>query len=73
MFHVKNLDSTNSTFFRNPNLPFLFPSLLLTYNAGGFASYSSTIGSGVFKFGSSKGGSEFVTFTKIKTEYVSGE
>ena len=40
---------------------------------GGFADYSSTSGSGGFKFGSSKGGSEFETLTKIKTEHVSGE
>ena len=36
-------------------------------SGGGFASYSRTSGSGVLKFGSSKGGSEFTTFPKIKT------
>ena len=42
-------------------------------SGGRFAAYSSTIGSGVFKFGSSKGGSEFETFYEIKTEHVGGE
>ena len=40
---------------------------------GGFTDYSRTSGSGGFNFGSSKGGSKFATFPKIKTEYVSGE
>ena len=35
----------------------------LKISSGGFASYSSTSGSGDFKFGSSKGGSEFAKFT----------
>ena len=39
----------------------------------GFATYSSTSRPGGFKFGSSKGGSEFKTFTKINIEHVSGE
>ena len=42
-------------------------------SGGGFAAYSITSGSGVFKFGSSKGGSEFETLSKMKTEHVSGE
>ena len=41
-------------------------------NGGGFYNYSRKSGSGDFKFGSSKGGSEFVTFTEINIEYVSG-
>ena len=40
---------------------------------GGFTAYSSTSRPGGFKFGSSKGGSEFETLTRIKTEHVSGE
>ena len=36
-------------------------------SGGGFAAYSVTRGSGGFKFGSSKGGSEFDTFSEIKT------
>ena len=42
-------------------------------NGGGFAAYSSTSRSGGIKFGSSKGGSEFEKFPKIKTEHISGE
>ena len=42
-------------------------------SVGGFANYSRTIRSGGFKFGSSKGGNEFETLPKIKTEYVSSE
>ena len=38
-----------------------------------FANYSSTSGSGGFKFESSKGGSQFETLPKIKTEHVSGD
>ena len=40
--------------------------------SGGFTDYSSTSGTGGFKFGSSTGGSEFETFTYIKTEHISG-
>ena len=39
----------------------------------GFAAYSSTSGSRGFKFGSSKGVSEFETFLEIKTDHVSDE
>ena len=42
-------------------------------SGGVFAAYSSTSGSGGFRFGSSKGGIEFDTFSKIKTEHVSVE
>ena len=42
-------------------------------SGGGFTSYSGTSGSGGFKFGSSKGGSEFAIFPGINTEHVSGE
>ena len=42
-------------------------------SGGGFTAYSSTSVSGGFKFGSSTGGSEFDTFPKINTVYVSGE
>ena len=42
-------------------------------SGGGFATYISTSGSRGLKFGSSKGGSEFETLSKIKTEHVSGE
>ena len=41
-------------------------------SGGVFAAYSSTNGSGGFKFGSSTGGSEFETFIEIKTYNVSG-
>ena len=40
---------------------------------GEFAAYSRTSRSGGFKFGSSKGGSEFLTLPEIKAEHVSGE
>ena len=39
---------------------------------GRFDAYSRTSRSGGFKFGSSKGGSEFEEFSKIKTEHISG-
>ena len=39
-------------------------------SGGGFAAYYSTSVSGGFRFGSSKGGGEFDTFPKIKTEHV---
>ena len=42
-------------------------------SGGGFIAYSSTSDSGGFKFGSSKGGSEFGTFFEIKTDHASGE
>ena len=42
-------------------------------SGGGFADYFSTRGSGGFKFRSSKGGNEFETLYKIKTEHISGE
>ena len=42
-------------------------------SGGRFAYYSSTSKSGVFKFGPSKGGSEFETLSKIRREHVSGE
>ena len=42
-------------------------------SGGGFADYSSTSGSGGFKFGSSKVGSEFAILSEIKIEHVSGE
>ena len=42
-------------------------------SGGGFAAYSSTSGLEGFKFVSPKGGSEFATLTKIKTNHVSGE
>ena len=51
----------------------LAASALPKISGGGFAAYSSTSGSGGFKFGSSTGGSEFETFPKIKTERVSSE
>ena len=38
-----------------------------------FDTYYSTSGSGGFDFGSSKGGSEFDTFPKFKTDRVSGD
>ena len=38
-----------------------------------FAAYSRKSGSGCFKFGSSKEGIEFETFSQIKTENVSVE
>ena len=42
-------------------------------SGGGLAAYSSTSRSGGFKFGSSKGGGEFETFSEIKTDHASGE
>ena len=45
----------------------------LKISGGVFAAYYRTRISGGFKFGSSKGGSEFDTFYKINTEHVSGE
>ena len=39
-------------------------------SCGGFTAYYKTSRSGVFKFGSTKGGSKFALFPKIKTEYV---
>ena len=39
----------------------------LKISGGGFADYSITSGPVGFKFGSSKGGSEFETFPKIRT------
>ena len=42
-------------------------------SGGGFTTYSSTSGSGGFKFGSSKGGSEFETLPEINTENVIGK
>ena len=42
-------------------------------SGGGLANYSSTHRSEGFKFGSSRWGSEFKTFTNIKTENVIGE
>ena len=41
-------------------------------SGGGFAVYYSKNVSGSFKAGSSKGGSEFDTFSRINTEHVSG-
>ena len=37
-------------------------------SGGGFAAYSRKSGPGGFKFGSSKGGSEYETLPKIKSE-----
>ena len=54
------------------SLGYLDASASLNRSGGEFAAYSSTSGSGGFKFGSSKGGSEFDTYPKIKTEHVSG-
>ena len=51
----------------------LDPSASPKSTGGGFAAYFSTSGSGGFKFGSSKGRSEFETSSKIKTEHSSGE
>ena len=42
-------------------------------SGGWFAAYSRTSRSGGFKFGSSKGGSEFETLSKIKADHVSDE
>ena len=42
-------------------------SALQKISVGGFAAYSSTSRPGGFKFGSSKGGNEFETLSKIKT------
>ena len=41
-------------------------------SVGVLTTYYSTGGSGVFKFGSSTGGSEFDTFPEINTEHFSG-
>ena len=41
--------------------------------SGSFTTYSRKSGSGDFKFGSSKRGSEFETLPEIKTEHFSGE
>ena len=42
-------------------------------SGGEFAAYYRTSRSGGFRFGLSKGGSEFETLPKIETEHVSGE
>ena len=42
-------------------------------SGGGLAAYSSTSRPGGFKFGSSKGGGEFETFSEINTDHASGE
>ena len=43
------------------------------FSGGGFATYSSTSGSGGFNFGSSKWGSEFATYPEIMIEHVSDD
>ena len=80
IFDIKDIEyKTNistHTFSRSIKIVLYFGSLAarasLKSSIGGFATYSSTSGSGSFKFGSSKGGSEFEAFPKINTEHVSG-